>query len=75
VPGAGRLLDISVDGRLVAEVSRDTASITAASGEHTVRVELVTSAHREYAPPVVTDQTIAVSGVSLLRLVKGCEHI
>ena len=72
VPGAGRLMDISVDGRLVAEVSRDTASITAAAGEHTVRVELVTSAHREYAPPVVTDETIAVSGVGPLSPPPDC---
>jgi hypothetical protein len=72
VPGAGRLLDISVDGRLVAEVSRDTASITAASGEHTVRAELVTSAHREYAPPVVTEETIAVSGVGPLSPPPDC---
>jgi hypothetical protein len=72
VPGGGRLLDISVDGRVVAEVSRDTASITAASGEHMVRVELVTAAHREYSPPVVTDETITVSGVGPLTPPPDC---
>jgi hypothetical protein len=62
VPGAGRLLSISVDGRQVAEVNADTAAVSVASGEHTLRVELVNSAHREYAPPVLTDETVTVAG-------------
>lgn len=63
VPGAGRLLSISVDGRQVAELPTDTAAITLSNGEHSLRVELVTSAHQAYAPPVLTDETVTVSGV------------
>jgi hypothetical protein len=62
VPGPGRLLSISVDGRQVAEVNADTAALTVDTGEHTLRVELVTSTHREFAPPVLTDETVTVSG-------------
>jgi hypothetical protein len=72
LPGAGRLLSISVDGRPVAEANRDRASITIASGRHRLRVELLTSAHREYAPPVLTDETISVSGVGPLSPPPGC---
>jgi hypothetical protein len=72
VPGAGRLLSISIDGRQVAEVSTDTAAVSVDSGEHMVRVELVTSAHREYAPPVLTNETITVSGVGPLSEPPNC---
>jgi hypothetical protein len=63
VPGAGRLLSISVDGRQVAELHTDTTVINISKGEHRVRVELVTSAHQAYAPPVLTDETITVVGI------------
>jgi hypothetical protein len=72
VPGAGRLLSISVDGHQVAEVNVGTAAINVARGEHSLRAELVTSAHREFAPPVLTDETITVSGIGPLPQLPGC---
>jgi hypothetical protein len=54
VPGTGRLLSVSVDGRQVDEVNADAAVVTVATGEHTLRVELVTTTHQEYAPPGCT---------------------
>ncbi len=72
VPGAGRLLGISVDGRQVAEVNADTAAVSVASGEHTLRVELVNSAHRQYAPPVLTEETITVAGYGAPAAPPGC---
>jgi hypothetical protein len=63
VPGTGRLLSISVDGRQLAEVSGDTAAVNVGDGEHTLRVELVTLDHREYAPPLLTEETVTVAGV------------
>jgi hypothetical protein len=72
VPGAGRLLSISVDGSQVAEVNTSAAAINVDSGEHIVRVELVTSAHREYAPPVLTDETLTVPGVGPLSQPPDC---
>ncbi len=64
IPGAGRLLSISVDGRQVAEVDADTAAVTIAAGPHMLAVELVTSDHRAYAPPVLTNVQVTVSGVA-----------
>jgi hypothetical protein len=63
IPGPGRLLSISVDGRQVAELNASTAAVNVDTGQHSVRVELLTTAHREYAPPVLTTETITVSGV------------
>lgn len=72
VPGAGRLLSISVDGRQVAELQTDTAAINLSAGEHRLRVELVTSAHQAYAPPVLTDESITVAGVGPLSPAPDC---
>jgi hypothetical protein len=72
IPGAGQLLSISVDGRQVAEVNADTAAVTVAAGTHTLRVELVTTDHRAYAPPVLTDAEITVSGIGPLAHAPGC---
>lgn len=74
VPGAGRLLSISVDGHQVAEVNVGTAAINVARGEHSLRAELVTSAHREFPPPVLTDETITVSGIGPLPQLPGCQR-
>jgi hypothetical protein len=72
IPGPGRLLSVSVDGRQVAEVDSNTAAVNVGVGQHVVRVELVTSAHREYAPPVLTNETITVSGVGPLSEPPAC---
>jgi hypothetical protein len=72
LPGTGRLLNISVDGRQVAEVDAGTAAVNLDTGMHTVRVELVTSAHRAFAPPVLTDETITVSGIGPLSPPPDC---
>jgi hypothetical protein len=72
VPGPGRLLSISVDGRQVAELTSSMAAIDTAGGEHTLRAELVTTAHRQYAPPVLDDQTFRVSGSGPLTQPPDC---
>lgn len=72
LPGAGRLLSISVDGHQVAEVNTDTAALSLAAGTYTLRVELVTTKHIEYAPPLLTDETITVTGVGPLASVPDC---
>lgn len=41
-------------------------------GSHTLRAEVVTSDHREYAPPVLTDETVTVSGPGTLGAVPEC---
>jgi hypothetical protein len=72
VPGTGRLLSVSLDGRQVAEVAADSAAVTASAGQHLLRVELVTADHRAYAPPVLTDATVTVTGVGTLTPPPGC---
>lgn len=72
VPGSGRLLSVSVDGRQVAEVDADTTVVMLAAGEHALRVELVTSSHHEYAPPVLTDENVSVGGVGVLTAPPEC---
>jgi hypothetical protein len=72
LPGTGRLLNISVDGRQVAEVNAGTAAVNVDTGTHTVRVELVTATHRAFAPPVLTDETIVVSGIGPLSPPPDC---
>ena len=62
IPGRGRLLSVSIDGRQVAEVDANSAAVTVTAGTHTLRVELVTTDHRAYAPPVLTEETITVAG-------------
>jgi hypothetical protein len=72
LPGTGRLLNISVDGRQVAEVNAASAAVNVDTGTHTVRVELVTSTHRAFAPPVLTDENITVSGIGPLSPPPDC---
>jgi hypothetical protein len=74
VPGAGRLLSISVDVHQVAEVNVGAAAVNVESGEHSLRVKLVTSAHREFAPPVLTEESITVSGTGPLLQLPNCPH-
>jgi hypothetical protein len=56
----------------VAGVDAGTAAVNLDTGMHTVRVELVTSAHRAFAPPVLTDETITVSGIGPLSPPPDC---
>lgn len=62
VPGAGRLLSVSIDGRQVAEVAADTAIVDIAPGAHRLHVELVTADHRAFAPPLAAEESVVVVG-------------
>jgi hypothetical protein len=72
IPGPGRLLSISVDGRQVAEVGADTAVVSMSAGTHTLGAELVTSQHRAYAPPLLTVVTVTVSGIGPIGTAPDC---
>ena len=72
LPGTGRLLSISVDGRQVAEVSSSPFVLNVGTGRHTLRAELVTADHREYAPPLLADVAITVSGAGTLGNAARC---
>ncbi len=72
IPGAGRRLSVLVDGRQVIEVNSESAAVQLGPGRHTIRVELVTIDHREFAPPVLTDEDVDVVGVAPLPKAVVC---
>lgn len=72
LPGGGRMLSYSVDGRQLLE-SRDALTALGLSpGRHRLRVELVTSDHREFAPPVLAQQDFTVSGYTASVTASSC---
>lgn len=72
VPGQGRLVLVSVDGRQVAELRSDTVVVPIPAGMHTVLAQLLTSGHRAFTPPVTAQTTISVSGPGPLPSPPGC---
>lgn len=60
IVGGGPVWPLWVTGTLL--FGGAVAVVSVARGEHTLRVELVNSAHRQYAPPVLTDETVTVAG-------------
>ena len=62
LPGPGRLLLISVDGRQVAEVRSSPVVVAMGEGRHHVVAELLTADHRAFAPPVIAAATVVVTG-------------
>jgi len=62
VPGAGRLVLVSVDGHQVAEVRSNTVAVPMPAGAHHVVAELITADHRAFVPPITADMTLTVTG-------------
>lgn len=62
VPGPGRLLLVTVDGRQAAEVRSSTVVLSLPAGSHHLTAQLLTSDHRAFVPPVTTDLTVTVTG-------------
>lgn len=63
VPGSGRLVSMSVDGRQVAERADDTVILEIPTGSHRIRVEVLTTDHRQFSPPLAIETSIVVVGV------------
>jgi hypothetical protein len=72
VPGPGRLVLVSVDGRQAAEVRTDTVVLPIAHGTHTVAAELLTSNHRAFTPPVTARTTVNVNAAGPLPTPPAC---
>ena len=73
-PGPGRLLSVSVDGAQVVESRQSTVSLTLAPGAHQLQVQLLTADHRAFAPPIVADASVLVTGTAPLRVPAGCDR-
>ena len=72
IPGQGRLLLITVDGRQVAETRTSTVTVQMATGTHEVVAQLITSDHRAFVPPVTTTATLTVTGPGPIAATPGC---
>jgi len=62
VPGPGRLLTVIMDGSQVTELEGAVVAVPAPVGEHDLRVEILTSDHQEFAPPIESDVHVKVDG-------------
>jgi hypothetical protein len=65
-PDLDHVLAVSVDGVQVASPTSNILVVTASRGTHTLRVELLTSGHREFNPAVAVDTTFTVTGIGPL---------
>jgi hypothetical protein len=72
VPGQDRVLSVSVDGAQLESVSGSSMVIEASPGTHDLRVDVLTSEHRAYDPPVEVDVHVAVTGVGPLPANPSC---
>jgi hypothetical protein len=72
VPGPGRLLLVSVDGRQVAEVRASTVTVSMSAGEHRVAAQLITSDHRAFVPPITASTTVTVGGPGPIQTPPTC---
>ena len=72
VPGADRVLSVSIDGTEVVSTAASEALITASSGAHRLRVEVLTRDHVEYQPPVVAEAGIIVTGPAPVGAAPPC---
>lgn len=66
------VLGVIVDGNQVASQQVTQFPIAMSPGDHTLRVELLTRDHREFAPPVFVDTSLTVTGVGTLGSWAAC---
>ncbi len=74
MPGGGRLVAVSVDGRLQAESTQPDVSLILATGAHDLSAEILTSDHRELSPPLVTTLHVRVSGPGPISGAAACHR-
>jgi hypothetical protein len=72
VPDPGSLVTVFVDGRQVLESQRSPVGVAAGVGAHELRVEVLTSGHREFRPPLDARLRVLVAGPGPLPPAAGC---
>jgi hypothetical protein len=72
LPAAGDVLSVFLDGRQVLTTSGASGAVIASIGVHTVRAEILTSDHREFQPPLLTERQVVVSGTGPLPAAAAC---
>ena len=64
VPGADRVVSVSVDGRQVLSAASDSLAVFLRPGSHRVRVEVLTARHVRFSPPDFVDVAVTVSSAT-----------
>lgn len=72
VPGPGLVLSASIDGREAGMTSGPALVIRAPTGAHTLHVEVLTGDHRQFQPPLATEQRLLVAGAAAARPNRPC---
>jgi hypothetical protein len=72
VPASDQVLSVSIDGRQEAEQRTSAFAVPAAPGAHELRVELLASGNRPYAPPLATTVRVEVTGPGILSPAPRC---
>jgi hypothetical protein len=62
VPGPGRVLSVFVDGWQTLESTSASLGVSVNPGPHDLRVEALTSDHREFSPPIDVTVHVVVTG-------------
>ncbi|HEY6379206.1 MAG TPA: hypothetical protein VI316_08500 [Candidatus Dormibacteraeota bacterium] len=72
VPGPGRVLSVFIDGRQTLESTTSSHGVFVNRGPHAVRVEVLTSDHREFSPVIDTTVHVVVTGGGPLPAAIAC---
>jgi hypothetical protein len=72
VPGGGEVLSVSVDGVERLTATAPTAAVDVPPGRHTVRVQVLTSAHVAYTPASAVQNVLSVTGTAPLPRAPSC---
>jgi hypothetical protein len=73
LPGPGRVLGLRVDGTPAGTETSPRFALELAPGVHRVEVEVLTSGHREFSPPLSASTTVrVVPGTGTLAAAAAC---
>jgi hypothetical protein len=72
VPGPGRVLSVFIDGRQTLESTTSSHGVLVSTGPHTVRVEVLTSDHREFSPVIGATLHVVVTGAGPRPATMAC---
>jgi hypothetical protein len=72
VPGGDRVVYVALDGKQVMLARGASMVVSATSGKHVLRLEILTNDHRAFTPPLLVDVPIIVAGVAPPTLQTSC---
>ena len=72
IPGADRVVSVSLDGKQTEVAHSPLLALQASAGRHRLRVEILSGDHREFVPPLTADAAIEVSGEAPPALSARC---